>query len=303
MAKGNKAELSKDAVAKLYLQNPELVADLFNAFTFNVEHRVSADTLSPFPTEEIATKLDDRGMEMTGQLQRDVSYIAYTDGNAMYFLCIEVQSKTDWTMPLRVMRYDAAKYQYQIETHSGKTRTRLFPVFTLVLNLGKGPWRGPRSLLEMMDGVDEGIKDAVSDYRINIADPYMMSEKTLNALCTEIKDVLIYFRASRDKEGFMRFMEENADVSLSERAIMLLNTYLNMKLEPQNNDGRKTKMCVAWRYFKQQAINEGRSLGREENKKNVAVEALRINLDYDTIQKLTGFSIEEIKMIAASVKA
>ena len=62
-------------------------------------------------------------------------------------------------------------------------------------------------------------------------------------------------------------------------------------------------MCVAWRYFKQQAINEGRSLGREENKKNVAVEALRINLDYDTIQKLTGFSIEEIKMIAASVKA
>ena len=318
MAKGNKALQSKDTVAKLYLQDPELVADLFNAFTFNGEKRVLPQSLRPFPTEDVAIKLDAEGTETAGMLRRDVSYIAYTDGKAMYFLCIEVQSKMDWTMPLRVMRYDAAKYQYQVDLHKGRGRRKLQPVFTLVLNLGKGPWTGPRSLHDMMCGIDEKLKEGISDYRINIADPYTVSKKTLDMLYTEIKDVLIYFRASRDKEGFLSFIEKMHNVSLSEKAIMVLNTYLNTELEPQNN-GSKTKMCVAWKYFKETAIaqgerkglrkglrqgrEEGREEGRKEIQKNVVLEALRINLDFDTIRKLTGFSFEEIEKIAATAKA
>ena len=250
MAKDSKTGQAKDTVAKLYFQNPELVADLFNAFTFKGEKRVLPETLRPFPTEDVAMKLDAEGTETTGMLRRDVSYIAYADDNAMYFLCLEVQSKIDWTMPLRVMCYDSAKYQYQVNLHKGRGRRKLFPVFTLVLNLSKGPWTGPRSLLDMMGGIDEKTKEAVSDYQINIVDPYTVDEKTLNMLCTEIKDVLIYFRASRDKDGFLRFLEKMHDVYLSEKAIMVLNTDLNTKLEPQTN-GRNTKMCVAWKYFKQ----------------------------------------------------
>ena len=321
MEKDSKTGQIKDTVAKLYLQDPELVADLFNAFTFNGEKRVFPEKLRPFPTEDAAIKLDTDGTEATGMLRRDISYIAYTDANAMYFLCIEVQSIVDWTMPLRVMRYDVARYQYQVDSHKGRGRRKLFPVFTLVLNLSKGPWKGPRSLHDMMGGIDKKFKEAVSDYQINIVDPYTAEEKTLGMLYTEIKDVLIYFRASRDKEGFLRFLEKMHDVSLSEKAIMVLNTYLNTKLEPQTN-GRKTKMCVAWTYFKQWAMakgerkglrkglrqgreegrEEGRKEGRKENQKNVALEALRINLDIDTIQKLTGFTCEEIKEIAATAK-
>ncbi|MBO4511213.1 MAG: Rpn family recombination-promoting nuclease/putative transposase [Victivallales bacterium] len=318
MAKDSKTGQVKDTVAKLYLQNPEIVADLFNAFTFKGEKRVLPEKLRPFPTEDAAMKLDADGEETTGLLRRDLSYIAYADDNAMYFLGIEVQSRIDWTMPLRVMSYDAAKYQYQVNLQKGRGRRKLLPVFTLVLNLSKGPWTGPRSLHDMMGGVDEKLKKVVPDYQINIADPYTVDEKTLDMLYTEIKDVLIYFRASRDKEGFLRFLEKMHDVSLSEKAVMVLNTYLNTKLEPQTN-GRKTKMCVAWKYFKQWAMDkgerkglrkglrqgreEGREEGRKEIQKNVVLEALHINLDYGTIQKLTGFTFEEIKEIAAMAKA
>ena len=257
MGKGRKARQSKDTAAKLYLRNPELVADLFNVFTFKGERRVSAGMLKPFSTEDATGNLDAAGNETTGQLRRDVSYIAYTDGGAVYFLCIEVQSGPDWTMPVRIMRYDAARYLYQIEMRKERGKATLLPVFTLVLNLGKGPWRGPRSLHEMMGDMDGKLKKAVSDYRINIADPYTATRKTLGMLCTEIKDVLIYFRASKNRNGFMRFLKSSHAASLSKRALMLLNTYLDTKLEPQTNDGRKTEMCVAWQYFEQQAIKKG----------------------------------------------
>ena len=86
-------------------------------------------------------------------------------------------------------------------------------------------------------------------------------------------------------------------------------------------------MCVAWKYFKQWAMDkgerkglrkglrqgreeglekgreEGREEGRKETQKNVVLEALHINLDYGIIQKLTGFTLEEIKEIASTAKA
>ena len=319
MKKGRKNRQVKDTVAKLYLQNPELVADLFNVFTFKGERRVSAEMLKPFPTEETTVKLDEAGNETTAQLRRDLSYIAYTDGAAVYFLCVEVQSSADWTMPVRVMRYDAARYLYQIDMRKGQGKAVLLPVFTLVLNLSSGPWNGPRSLHDMMGDIDGRLKKAVPNYSINIADPYTASRKTLGMLCTEIKDVLIYFRASKDRKGFMRFLQSRHAASLSDKAIRVLNTYLDTKLEPQNNERRNTKMCVAWEYFEQQAISKGlnkglkkglkkgltrgRKEGREETSEKFVMGALENNLDYETIHKITGLSLAKIKKIAASVKA
>ena len=86
-----------------------------------------------------------------------------------------------------------------------------------------------------------------------------------------------------------------------------MQKYLDTKLEPQTNDGRKTEMCVAWQYFEQRAINKGlargRKEGREETWEKVVMGSLENNLDYDTIHKITGLSLAKIKKIAASAKA
>ena len=312
IAKMTKTAQLKDTVAKIYLQDLELVADLFNVFIFKGRRRLSADMLRPFPTEDNSVIEDADGLRRAETQRRDASYLAYTDGKAMYYLCIEVQSGADWTMPLRVMRYDAAKYQYQVDNCSGLRRGGLLPVFTLVLNFGKGRWKGPRSLHEMMSPLDDDAKEAVPNYRINIVDPYDMNEKTLNMLCTEIKDVLTYFRASTDRGGFAGFLNGKHEVTLSDKAILLLNTYLHTELESQAN-GRRTRMCVAWKDFKEKAIAQGIRKGRKEGleqgiekgyaefQERALEEALKRNLDYDTIMAITGLPLEKIEKKALSL--
>ena len=73
-------------------------------------------------------------------------------------------------------------------------------------------------------------------------------------------------------------------------------------------------MCIAWEYFKkwaiakgerkgfQKGLKEGREEGRKQSQKQVAIKALRLDLDYGTIKKLTGFSKDEIEKIAASLR-
>ena len=54
---------------------------------------------------------------------------------------------------------------------------------------------------------------------------------------------------------------------------------------------------------REEGLERGIEQGRKEIQKNVVLEALHIRLDYGTIQKLTGFTLEEIKEIAAMAKA
>jgi len=169
-----------------------------------------------------------------------------------------------------------------------------------------------------MTTTDERTRNAVSDYRINIVDPYDIDANSLDMLCTEIKDVLTYFRASRDSMGFDEFLKKNSDVCLSEKAILLLNTYLHTKLKPQTN-GRKTRMCIAWKSLEERTLakgmrrglkkgrlegrEEGRLEGREETLKNHVLSALKINLDFNTIQKITGMPLADIEKIASTLNA
>ena len=66
-------------------------------------------------------------------------------------------------------------------------------------------------------------------------------------------------------------------------------------------------MCVAWEYFKQQAINKGLTRGRKEGRietwEKLVIRSLENNLDYETINKITGLSLKKIKEIAVSAKA
>ena len=74
-------------------------------------------------------------------------------------------------------------------------------------------------------------------------------------------------------------------------------------------------MCVAWEYFEQQAIKkgfakgvkegfkEGFKEGRIETWEKIVNGALKINIDYDMIKKITGLPLKKIKEIAVSAKA
>ena len=50
-----------------------------------------------------------------------------------------------------------------------------------------------------------------------------------------------------------------------------------------------------------EGIEEGKEEGIEQNKHDVAVNALRMKLSIKTIQRLTGLSAESIRSIAQSI--
>ena len=72
-------------------------------------------------------------------------------------------------------------------------------------------------------------------------------------------------------------------------------------------------MCVAWKDFKEKAIAQGIRKGRKEGleqgiekgyaefQERALEEALKRNLDYDTIMAITGLPLEKIEKKALSL--
>ena len=86
-------------------------------------------------------------------------------------------------------------------------------------------------------------------------------------------------------------------------------------------------MCIAWKSLEERTLakgmrrglkkgrlegreegrlegrEEGRLEGREETLKNHVLSALKINLDFNTIQKITGMPLADIEKIASTLNA
>ena len=104
----------------------------------------------------------------------------------------ELQSFVDYSMPVRVMDYDALEYKDQIQkiaserktenaVKSGKKKVALSPikkedrlilVITLVLYMGEEPWNAAKNLHGLLDfsEVPERFKTYIPDYQIHVLD-------------------------------------------------------------------------------------------------------------------------------------
>ena len=102
----------------------------------------------------------------------------------------EMQTYTDYSMPVRVMDYDALEYNEQIQAintvrkseETGESRKlelsrlrkedRLIPVITLVLYIGKEPWDAAKNLHGILDlsKIPEELLAYIPDYQIQVLD-------------------------------------------------------------------------------------------------------------------------------------
>ena len=299
----------KDTAAKILLKNKAIIADICNACIYGGEQILNEDKLDEVPVELNSVGWRGDGSLVADKREMDLSYLAYTDGAVGYFICIEVQARSDPIMPIRVMDYNARQYYLQAQELLRRKAGRILPVATMVLNLGRDIWKGPRNLHEMFGKIDDKLKAFVPDYALNIIDPYAMDEKTLDSLCTEIKHVLNCFRVSGDGEKLLKLYPEGCSVYLSENAVNVLNEYLKMGLE-MTNKGGKVEMCRAVRQLIEKGrvlgieqgiekgIEQGRKQGFRRANENVVINGLRMNLSHADIQRLTGLSLEQIKSIS-----
>ena len=149
---------NKDLSMKSYLKNNDRFADFVNVVLFNGEKIVSANSLVDVSTEKInqLTSSDPK----FHSVQRDVlkQGVFKSNGEQIYCLFgIENQVTIDYAMPIRVMEYDVLSYKEQLRNNEAMVATkleclenmsrksRLMPIITIVFNLSKDNWNGPRT--------------------------------------------------------------------------------------------------------------------------------------------------------------
>ncbi len=131
----------KDKREKLLEDYNDVFTDIYNTLLF--EESLLDEKHLDFGQTESIFKLDDKSLK---EQRRDVLK-KYADTNlCVLSVGIENQTKTDKTMPFRVMSYDVGTYMGYI-----KNKMPVSPVITIVLNFADEKWNCGTGLHDVLD--------------------------------------------------------------------------------------------------------------------------------------------------------
>ena len=109
---------------------------------------------------------------------------------------------------------------------------------TLVLYFGSGKWDAPLSLKEMYSDVDNAILAHAPDYHVNLIAPEEMSDKEINEFHSNLREVMLYIKYSRDKEKLNQIIGEDPKFQSVERqAADVINVVTGSKLKYPEGKG------------------------------------------------------------------
>ncbi|MBO7340122.1 MAG: Rpn family recombination-promoting nuclease/putative transposase [Lachnospiraceae bacterium] len=278
-----------------YFSRPEYFADLINAGCFGGKRVVDPGELEEMParTQERTDEGDARS------LYRDVRMKLHR-GTSFVLLAVENQSEVDWEMPLRILRYNAADYQRQLEEiHEDKRRRReekglrrnrlkeklgkgdrLRPIYVVCFYHGTGEWTGPSSLSDLMDFGEDAAdwKGCFADYPITVINA---EDRELAENCrTQLRQLLEVMGARRDKKRLYGLLASdeygNLDQATARIIAVMANVpeFLEREEEYKNAEGGYN-MCQAMDELRADFKEEGRAEGRAEGRDQALMTAVR----------------------------
>ena len=176
----------KDVTEKTLEAYNDVFADIVNGLLFKGEQVIQEQTLTdaqPFSMYKTDGKVHEQ--------ERDVAKYWNSSSESkinvrVAFLGFENQTKYEKDMPLRVIGYDGAAYRAEL------SQDDRYPVITLVLYFGDGPWGKNRTLYDAID-VPEAFMPFVSDYKINVFEISHLPEEVVERFHSDFKIVADYF--------------------------------------------------------------------------------------------------------------
>ena len=293
----------KDSLAKEYIANNVIFADLINFYFFDGEKKVKKSDLKELDTTSVKT------LKQRFQIQRYRDLIKEAcikeDSNNTYIIFgIENQSEEDKGMVFRCMIYDALSYLKQldnIEKPNKNDKIKLKPVITLVLYLGNGEWDGPKSIYEIIDMEKyQFIKDRIYDYKLHLISPYEINNEDFSKLTSEMRFVLKYIKYSNDEMKLEKVKNDIDFKKVSNEAVGLINEVTNSEFE-KNTEGGYVNMCKAIDDMKNKAEAKGKNEGIVETEARVKVETVvnfyKNGASLELISTSLGMSIDDVKNI------
>lgn len=235
----------------------------------------------------------------------------------------ELQSYIDYSMPVRVMDYDAVEYKRQAavirQKHKEKNPERVFlsdlqktdrllPVLTLVLYLGTKPWDSAGNLHEILDftKLPEELIRYIPDYPVYVLDICHEPDERLLEFPRDIACMFLILKYQKDKKKLQEVLEKvEAFRCVDGEMYDAVWTYTNerrlLELKEQAEDGNGgVNMCQAIREMVKDARMEGISEGISQGISQGVIQGIAqgIRVLIETLQEL-GVAEAEISAMTA----
>ena len=212
------------------------------------------------------------------------------------FIGTELQTFVDYSMPVRIMDYDALEYKDQIKSIQSERRIEaaalqgkqqvelsmlrkedhLIPVITLVLYMGEEPWNAAYNLKELLDfsEVPEEFRSYISDYKIHVLDVCHTPDERLLEFPKDIASMFLTVKYQRDLEGLKKALRSVPELECVEEdtydAVWGFLDKRMLELKEKTQDGKgEINMCVAVDQMLECGRREGIEIGLEQGIRNM----------------------------------
>ncbi len=298
-----------DMLDKVFFAEPERFAELINTEMYYGEKVLLPERLT------LLKRSYPSFPSLVGEKSRDI--LMYdTRQNICYGL--EIETNSDYSMPERIMVYDASEYEYQLQKIHGEHRKRkdyreyrekksrmketdsLIPTITLVLYVGEGCWCGRMKLQEMFR-LSEQVKRQLGKRLLDYDFPLMEAD----AICAENyhTDLREFFQALQCRgnlAGLEELFQKERFQSLSRETQCVIAAHLgNNRLYKEVEEGVPVCKALDDLCKRERTIGreEGEQIGRKKGIEEGIGEGI-IRERFQIIQKMLQAGMEETLIIS-----
>ena len=292
--------MKPDIQLKKFFEHDDRFLSLFNAYFYHGESVLKEEYLSPDDSEVVKLVASNH----IAVIRR------YKENEYFALFVLENQSKVDYGMVVRVLRYISLLYERELRKASPNNYTpkgtKLPMVRAIVLYTGEKEWDGARKLSDMiLDENGQKIKlDPAEDFFLNIIELNKDVSYNLNNQC--VQDFIDLVHQLYDTTIHLGDMNRIYQRDAVQAAYSITkDEQLKLILEQEEGD---VKVCEAMRELFEDATNKGitkgigigiekgRAEGRAEEKietNTINLRSIMVNLNLNADQAMDALSIDE----------
>lgn len=217
--------------------------------------------------------------DVYGQKNRD---ILMEDTKNRICYGVELETEADYSMPERIMVYDACEYEHQIRAicrkhqeegtfeafRDRKSRMKkedfLLPTVTVVLYLGEGHWEGKQRLTDLFplpayEAASSG--SGICDYTFFLLEADFLSTEDHR---TDLKEFFQAMQCRQDRERLKKLLRSDGFQRLGPETELAIAAHLNIRRLVRRMRKGEVPMCKAFDDLMQEERRNGRKEGMEK---------------------------------------
>lgn len=307
-----------DGSYRQFFSSPRMVKDLLTGF-------IHDDWVSELDFNEMEAVETSFVSDALRKREADVIWrIKWQDRWLYVYVLIEMQSKVDPMMAVRLLTYIGLLYQDLAAQKKLTDEGLLPPVLPITIYNGNQPWSAPTKLKDMIAHVPKALQRYQPNLSYFLLDEARLSEDALPETPNLVSS-LIKLENSQDSKSLSEALDElitsvQQNTPELTRLRRTFSIWLGRSLIPARykgvelpnlNDLLEIKDMLAERVtewtkeWHQQGLNEGIEKGiekgREEGKEEVARTMIRGGFETEVIHQATGLSLEAIEALRAEI--